>query len=135
MDTFSRAKRSEVMSRIRSKDTNPELVVRRLLSSLGYRYRLHRASLPGKPDLVFASRRKAIQVHGCFWHSHYCLKGRVPKSRLDYWITKLERNKRRDRSNRRKLARLGWKVLTVWECQLADAAKLQRTLERFLGRP
>lgn len=122
------------MKRIGSKDTKPELVVRRLLHRIGYRYRLHAKTLPGTPDIVFPSRVKVIFVHGCFWHQHPdCGDAYVPMSRIDYWLPKLERNKVRDAENLKNLKALGWKVLTIWECQLADAGKLQKRLQRFLG--
>jgi DNA mismatch endonuclease (patch repair protein) len=115
------------MSRVRGKNTTPELVVRKLISSLGYRYRLHGRSLPGRPDIVFPSRKVAVFVHGCYWHRHTCFNGcRLPKSRLDFWRTKLEGNKARDRRNLRKLKALGWRVLVVWECQLKDLPRLSR---------
>ncbi len=110
MDTLSPAQRSERMSRVKSRDTKPELAVRRLVHSMGYRYRLH-GKLPGRPDLVFAARRKVIFVHGCFWHRHSgCPNCRLPKSRLAFWKPKLEANKKRDRKNQQSLRRLGWDV-------------------------
>lgn len=124
------------MARIRSKGMKPELAVRRLVHGMGYRYRLHRAGLPGKPDLVFPGRRKIVFVHGCFWHGHEdpkCLDGRMPKSNLDYWQTKLGRNKERDAANRASLIELGWQVLVVWECELKDTAAVQARLREFLG--
>src|SRR5436853_5597255 len=105
------------MRLIRSKDTKPEMVVRKMVHSLGYRYALHRCDLPGRPDLVFAIRRKVIFVHGCFWHGHNCRLGRVPKSRLSYWLPKIEGNQGRDLRNLQKLRRQGWKCLILWECQ------------------
>jgi len=124
------------MSRIRSKDTAPELLVRRLTHKMGFRYRLHVKHLPGKPDLVFAGRSAVIFVHGCFWHSHgACREGRTPSSNQHYWLPKLERNVRRDRANLRELKRLGWRVLVLWECQLKDTAKLERRIRKFLERP
>src|SRR5688572_20389195 len=111
---LSAAQRSYIMSCIRGKDTAPELVVRRLVYALGYRYRLHKRSLPGCPDLVFASRRKVIFVHGCFWHHHRCQEGRLPRLRPEYWKNKLEGNVRRDRKQRRRLSRIGWSALTIW---------------------
>src|SRR5579862_1905112 len=133
MDTLTPAERSERMSRIRSKDTKPELVVRRLVHQLGFRYRLHVQDLPGSPDLVFASRGKIIFVHGCFWHRHgKCKNTRWPKSKLDFWRPKLEQNERRDRINKRRLNRLGWKVLVVWECQLSNRPALTARLRTFL---
>lgn len=124
------------MSRIRSKDTQPEMVVRRLLHRLGYRYRLHRSDLPGKPDLVFPSRRAVIFVDGCFWHGHGCSIGRKPKTNRPYWSPKIEGNMLRDARNRRTLRRQGWRVLTVWECatKKGDFSALERRLVRFLER-
>lgn len=122
------------MSKVRSKDTKPEMIVRRLAHALGYRFRLHRADLPGKPDLVFPRLRKAIFVHGCFWHGHNCKRGRNrPRSNQDYWLVKLDRNKQRDQKHRRALKRLGWRVLVVWECQLNDYHTLQSKLIGFLS--
>lgn len=117
-DTLTPEERSRRMSLVRAKDTKPEVRVRGLVHSLGYRYRLHVRKLPGCPDLVFPSRRKVIFVHGCFWHQHRCKMGnRMPKSRLDFWRPKLEGNKKRDARYRRELRRLGWRILVVWECQ------------------
>ena len=121
------------MGRVRSKDTRPEMAVRRLVHSLGYRYRLHDAKLPGKPDLVFAGRKKVIFVHGCFWHRHpRCKNTRLPKSKLDFWKPKLEGNRKRDLANQRKLRRLGWRFLVVWECQIADTERLTDKIVDFL---
>lgn len=121
------------MARIAAKDTEPEMIVRRLVRSMGYGYRLHRKDLPGKPDLVFAGRRKAILVHGCFWHRHqHCKLARLPKSRIDFWLPKLEGNKLRDRRNQQALEESGWQVLVVWECQTRDQAALARRLQGFL---
>lgn len=132
-DTLSKAARSERMALIRGADTKPELFVRRLVHSLGYRYRLHRRDLPGKPDLVFPGRKSVIFVHGCFWHRHEgCRKARLPKSRFSYWIPKLEGNKARDKQNKNALAKQGWRVLVIWECELSDAKKLSRRIVRFL---
>lgn len=134
MDTLTPARRSENMRRIRSKDTRPERQVRRLLSGSGYRYRLHRGDLPGSPDIVFTKQRKAIFVHGCFWHQHSrCAAGRLPRSRVGYWGSKLLRNKARDAAARTKLRRMGWSVLVVWECQLDDPASIMRKLKAFLA--
>jgi len=134
-DKLSKARRSENMRRIRSKNTSPELAARRMVSALGHRYRLHSKTLPGKPDLVFPALKKAVFVHGCFWHLHRnCADGRIPASRRHYWKTKLERNVMRDRSNRRKLTRLGWKTLVIWECQIEMRPEsASRRLERFLA--
>ncbi|MDQ2776025.1 MAG: DNA mismatch endonuclease Vsr [Acidobacteriota bacterium] len=124
------------MRRIRSKDTGPELIVRRLVHSLGYRYRLHRADLPGKPDLVFNRRRKVIFVHGCFWHQHSrCKITHVPRSNGDYWAPKLARNKARDVRTRAKLRKLGWHYLIIWECETKDPDKLKDRLVSFLEQP
>jgi DNA mismatch endonuclease, patch repair protein len=136
MDSVSSSRRSEIMSRIRSSDTRPEMQVRRLLHGLGYRYALHRRDLPGVPDLVFPARRRIIFVQGCFWHQHKgCVDGRIPKSRIDYWKPKLLQNMKRDRRNISKLRRSGWKVLTVWECEIAKIEQAGRRLTRFLGSP
>lgn len=133
MDNIAQPERSEIMSRIRSKDTRPELLVRRLVFAEGYRYRLHDRKLPGCPDLVFRNRAKLIFVHGCFWHRHEkCALARMPKSRLDFWEPKLTANKERDERNRKLLAKEGWKVLTIWECELRDTKRLTRTIRRFL---
>lgn len=122
------------MSRVRAKDTRPEMLVRRLVHSVGYRYRLHGAKLPGKPDLVFASRRKVIFVHGCFWHRHdHCALARMPKSNQDFWMAKLEGNKKRDAITYRRLREMGWDVLVVWECELRDLDEVQRRITHFLG--
>jgi len=136
MDVLGKKQRSRLMSRIRGKDTSPEMIVRRVVHSLGYRYRLYVHQLPGCPDLVFPSRRKAILVHGCFWHRHRCRKGRsMPGTRPRFWSEKLSRNQTRDRLVRSRLRRLGWRVLVVWECQLhpkklpALTARLRRFLE------
>lgn len=135
MDTLSPKERSERMSRVRGKDTGPEWIVRQLVHAMGYRYRLHARDLPGRPDLVFRKRRKVILVHGCFWHRHpsaRCALARLPKSRLDFWLPKLEGNKERDERNKRALARAGWKVLTIWECELGNTKRLGAAIRRFL---
>ncbi len=136
-DAISKSRRSANMAAIRSADTKPELIVRRLVYSLGYRYRLHRKDLPGKPDLVFGPARKIIFVHGCFWHLHPksgCLDSRIPKSNTAYWRPKLLRNVARDQRNRRELRRLGWRVLVIWECETRNPVRLQRRLTEFLGK-
>jgi DNA mismatch endonuclease, patch repair protein len=118
------------MSRIRGKDTNPEMVVRRLLHSLGYRYRLHVRDLPGRPDIVLPKHRVVIFVHGCFWHMHKCRFGRVvPKTNAEFWQTKRSGNTERDRRNARQLRKVGWTVLTVWECETRNQEKLKSKLE------
>lgn len=131
-DHVSPAKRSQIMSRVRSKDTSPELLVRRLVFSLGYRYRLHDKKLPGKPDLVFASRKKVIFVHGCFWHFHGCKKGMPPKSNLHYWMQKLLDNQTRDARAYQALNDAGWQYLVVWQCQLRRLEELPAVLSEFL---
>jgi DNA mismatch endonuclease, patch repair protein len=125
--------RRRTMQAVRSKDTGPELLVRTLLHSQGYRYRLHRTDLPGKPDLSFPARRKLIFVHGCFWHGHSCPRGaRVPKANRSYWVTKIATNRARDRKTRRALLVLGWRSHVVWECELRSEETLLRRLRRFL---
>ncbi|MBS4050628.1 MAG: DNA mismatch endonuclease Vsr [Methylomonas sp.] len=121
------------MSKIRSKNTSPELAVRKLVFSLGYRYRLHGKNLPGKPDLVFPGRKKVIFVHGCFWHYHDCKKGKPPKSRLEYWLPKLQNNRERDAANISALTDLGWEVLIIWQCEVKDLEKLKETVTEFLN--
>lgn len=133
-DPLSPKERSERMSRVRSKDTDVEMIVRRLVHKLGFRYRLHSRKLPGNPDLVFASRKKVIFVHGCFWHLHQdCHQYRLPKSRRAFWLPKLEETRRRDLANQTKLREAGWEVLVVWECELRDADLLSKQIIHFLG--
>lgn len=125
------------MAAIRSKGMKPEMIVRRLVHSLGFRYRLHSKTLPGKPDLVFRSRKKIIFVHGCFWHQHddpACLDGRLPKSRPEYWIPKLSKNRARDQRNIEALQESGWSALVVWECETRDLTVLQQKLRDFLSK-
>ena len=132
-DRLSAEQRSAQMSRIRATNTKPELFVRRLLHRMGYRYRLHVANLPGRPDLVFPSRRKVIFVHGCFWHQHSrCTDASLPKSRKQFWHKKLHRNVQRDKEQRSKLIEMKWDVFVVWECELKSLT-LARRLARFLG--
>jgi DNA mismatch endonuclease, patch repair protein len=136
MDTLNPAERSARMARIKGRDTKPEMVVRRLVHGLGYRYRLHRADLPGRPDLCFGPARKVIFVHGCFWHRHNaksCKLTRMPKSRVDFWRTKLEANRARDMHCHRALRALGWQILVVWECELVYREQLKNELLVFLG--
>ena len=136
-DKITPAERSRNMAAIKSKATKPELIVRQLAHRLGFRFRLHRKDLPGKPDLVFVSRRKIIFVHGCFWHQHpndACLDSKLPKSNLTYWPPKLQRNVERDASNQKSLYKLGWRVLVVWECETKKKARLEARLIEFLNR-
>jgi DNA mismatch endonuclease (patch repair protein) len=121
------------MARIGSKNTHPELIVRRELHRMGYRFRIHRRGLPGTPDIVFGSRRKAIFVHGCFWHGHECRLGRTPKTRVEFWKGKQEGNTRRDQGNVAELERRGWRVLIVWQCETRDGSDLAARLRSFLG--
>jgi DNA mismatch endonuclease (patch repair protein) len=133
MEKLTKSERSALMSRVRSKDTKPELLVRSMIHRMGFRYRLHSTNLAGRPDLVFAGRKKIVFVHGCFWHGHNCRAGRNrPASRITYWNAKLERNMRRDRSNSARLRRQGWSVLAVWECQVRENDHLARRLKSFL---
>jgi len=121
------------MARIGSKNTAPELVVRRLLHAMGYRFRLHRQNLPGKPDIVLPGRKKIIFIHGCFWHAHGCSIGRPPKSRPEFWGPKLARNRDRDEENRAALLRAGWSVLTLWQCEIKSRIQLADRIITFLG--
>ena len=122
-DVFSPEKRSAVMRRVKGRDTGPELTVRRLLWDAGYRYRLHRKDLPGKPDIVLPGRRAAVFVHGCFWHGHDCPRGsRKPKNNAGYWSAKIARNRARDAVATAALRSAGWRVVTVWECEMKTAA-------------
>ena len=132
-DKFSPEMRSKVMAAVRQRDTVPEMYVRRMLHGMGYRYRLHRRDLPGSPDLVFPSRKKVVFVHGCFWHGHTCPKGALPKTRLDFWRTKIQKNRKRDARTLAQLQKIGWQAITVWQCELADRASLKHRLVRFLA--
>ena len=135
LDPLTPEQRSERMSRIKAKGSAAELFVRRLVHRLGYRFRLHAAKLPGKPDLVFPARRKIIFVHGCFWHRHpdpNCRLARLPKSRQDFWVPKLEGNRERDIRTEAALVALGWWALTIWECQLRDETFLRNEIRTFL---
>ncbi len=131
-DNLTPEVRSRIMASVAQKNTGPEMCVRRILHRLGYRYALHRRNLPGRPDLVFAPRRKAVFVHGCFWHGHLCRKGRLPTTRVDYWSDKINKNKTRDASNVNDLQVDGWDVCIVWECETSDRESLTRRLIRFL---
>jgi DNA mismatch endonuclease (patch repair protein) len=135
VDTLTPAERSQRMSLIRGKNTKPEMFVRQLIHGMGYRYRLHGADLPGKPDLVFRRWKGAIFVHGCFWHQHpdlSCKIARLPKSRAEFWEPKLARNRERDSAQVEALEKMGWKVLTIWECQLKEVLELKENIRRFL---
>ena len=133
-DVFTPEKRSAVMRRVKGRDTGPELKVRKALTRLGARYRLYRKDLPGKPDIVLPGRKLAIFVHGCFWHGHDCARGaRVPQQNRDYWLGKVGRNRERDEAHRLALAATGWRVETIWECDLKDETALSARLEALLA--
>lgn len=133
MDKLTPARRSANMRAIRSKGMKPEMLVRRVVRSLGAGYRLHRRELPGKPDLAFIGRRKVIFVHGCFWHQHPdCREGRIPGSNQEYWTAKLKRNVQRDKENLAALHDKGWDILVIWECETHNESKLKARLTRFL---
>jgi DNA mismatch endonuclease, patch repair protein len=135
-ETLTQKARSRLMARVKSRNTTPELIVRRLVHGMGFRFRLHRRDLPGTPDIVLPRLRKIINVHGCFWHDHSCRHGRLdPVKNAAYWKRKRENNVARDRRTARLLRRAGWSVLTVWECQLRDVARLTVRLRRFLSAP
>jgi len=135
-DVYPPAKRSAVMARVKGRDTGPEKIVRGLLWGLGARYRLNRKDLPGKPDIVMAGRRLVVFVHGCFWHGHDCARGaRAPKSNREYWLGKIGRNRARDIETHAKLEAAGWRVETIWECELKDRAALEARLADLLRTP
>lgn len=137
MDKLSPEMRSENMRRIRAKDTEPEMMVRRLIHGMGFRYRLHKRDLPGKPDIVFTKKKKAVFVHGCFWHRHdsvRCKISRMPKSNKSYWKNKLAHNKERDEKNLVELKKTGWKTLVVWECQAKKSPALGKKITEFLRK-
>lgn len=136
VDKLTPEERSKNMGNIRSKDTSPEIIVRKLTHSLGYRYRLHRKDLPGKPDIVFSNRKKIIFIHGCFWHQHddpSCKIARIPKSRTEYWVPKLQRNIERDREHQAQLLSMGWRMLVIWECEVKDLEKLTYKIRKYLS--
>ena len=134
MDTLTPFERSARMRAVKSSDTKPERALRRLVWGLGYRYRKHRGDIPGKPDIALISRKRAIFLHGCFWHRHDCASGRrFPKSRLDFWNSKFDRNVRRDAAVMRELRLEGWRALVIWECELAERAAVERRVRKFLN--
>lgn len=136
MDRITPERRSANMAKIKSKGMKPEMLVRRLTHRLGYRFRLHCADLPGKPDMVFTRRKKVVFVHGCFWHRHEsdtCKRSHAPRSNSEYWLAKLDRNVERDIAVRNALAALGWDILVLWECELKDQVHLEYRLRTFLG--
>src|SRR5688500_9652811 len=132
MDVFKKSERSQIMARIKTRDTAPELIVRRICHALGHRYRLCVKGISGSPDLVFSKSRKLIFVHGCFWHRHSCARGVVPKTRTEFWRNKLDGNRRRDRRVQRQLKAQGWKILVVWQCETGDLARLNNRIGTFL---
>jgi|SRR5690554_5740002 len=135
-DKVSPTKRSSIMRSVKSKDTTPELITRRLLHRLGYRYQIHTKDLPGHPDLVFPARKKVIFVHGCYWHRHLnCSRASTPASNTEYWSQKFRQNQERDQKNYRLLQADGWRILVVWECETKDLDALQNKLTTFLGPP
>jgi DNA mismatch endonuclease (patch repair protein) len=137
VDTLGPAERSARMAKVRGRDSKPEMVVRRLVHAMGFRYRLHDRRLPGSPDLVFPRLRKVIFVHGCFWHRHPdpgCKLARMPKSRLDFWRPKLQGNRERDVRHHAELEALGWQIFVVWECRMRDKEQLENDLRAFLTK-
>lgn len=133
-DSVTTAQRSANMARVKGRDTKPEKIVRSLLHALGYRFRLHRKDLPGKPDIVLPRHHNVIFVHGCFWHGHFgCRRAARPGSNMEFWNTKIDGNMERDRRAVLSLESLGWSVLTVWECELRDKEALEKILESFLA--
>ena len=135
MDRITKAQRSALMAKIRGRDTGPERIVRRLVHSLGFRFRLYQKKLPGSPDLALPRHKKAIFIHGCFWHAHACDRGRrIPQANREYWLAKRRRNRARDRRAVKALLAEGWGVLELWECELAVEKDLRRALRAFLGR-
>jgi DNA mismatch endonuclease (patch repair protein) len=133
-DNLTPERRSENMRKIRAKDTSPEKAVRSMVYNMGFRYRLHVAKLPGKPDLVFRRVKKIIEIRGCFWHRHKnCIDSHIPKSNRSYWGHKLKANARRDMQNEIKLRTMGWRVLTLWACELSDEQRVRKKLKAFLG--
>ena len=133
VDNLSPVERSSLMRRVRGKDTKPEIAVRRVAHALGYRFRLHRRDLPGSPDIVFPKLRKAIFVHGCYWHRHDCKKATVPKSNVSFWQNKFEANIERDRRNLVSLSEMGWLTMIVWQCETEKEENIAEMISNFLG--
>jgi DNA mismatch endonuclease (patch repair protein) len=133
MDIWDKKKRSEVMSKIRSKNTKPEIALRKALFAKGYRYRINDKNLPGKPDIVLSKYKTAIFIHGCFWHEHEgCKRSHLPKSNIEYWKNKIRSNKERDNNNKNQLVALGWGVVVVWECEVKTAEKLESVVNNIV---
>lgn len=133
MDIVPQEVRSRMMSSVRGKNTTPERAVRSSAHALGLRFRLHQADLPGRPDIVLRKHRTVIFVHGCFWHQHTCPRATTPKTHSEFWLTKLDGNRRRDLEKRAKLEALGWRVIEIWECETTDRAALDRRLRQLVG--
>lgn len=133
MDRLSPQHRSWLMSRVKGRNTTPERAVRSIIHRNGFRFRLHRLDLPGKPDIVFGPRRKIVFVHGCFWHGHDCGKGRLPKSNAAFWKAKVAANRKRDAKHIRDLKSAGWRILVIWQCQLKNPLALEKRIVDFLG--
>jgi DNA mismatch endonuclease (patch repair protein) len=134
VDTVTKERRSQIMRNVRSKNTRPEMVVRKLIHSMGFRFRLHRTDLPGKPDIVFPRFRSVIFVHGCFWHRHKgCASTRTPKTRVKFWESKFKSNELRDQIAKHLLGQLNWRVMTIWECEIANTQKLVKQIYKFLN--
>src|ERR1700686_564150 len=134
-DVFTPAKRSAIMARIKSENTKPEIIVRKLQHSLGYRFRLHQNTILGKPDVVLRRHGKIIFVHGCFWHGHIeCSRASLPSTNITFWKKKILGNRNRDARVRRKLGRSGWRVLVIWQCQTKNIESLTKRLKRFLEK-
>jgi len=131
-DRITKAQRSRNMARVKNKNTAPELIVRKTLHRLGFRFRLHRSDLPGNPDIVLPRHHKIVFVHGCFWHGHTCPRGKRPSTRQDFWNRKLDGNQKRDKANQDKLKELGWEILIVWECQVKNVDNLEKQLLDFM---
>ncbi len=134
MDKLTPERRSLLMAKIKAKDTKPEMAVRSMLHSMGYRFRIHRKNLPWTPDIALPRRSTVVFVHGCFWHGHVCKKTKMPKTRTEYWFDTITGNRRRDALKQSKLQALGWKVVVVWECELKSPARLASKLRRCLDR-
>lgn len=132
MDTFTRTERSEIMRRVHSRGTRPEMIVRGIIRKMGVKYRSCPRNLPGKPDLVLVGQRKAILVHGCFWHGHHCEAGKLPKSNRSYWRSKQAKNALRDSRNSQALLSKGWRLMVIWECEISAAGRLRARLSRFV---
>lgn len=133
-DIFSKAKRSEVMSKVTAKDTRPEVKIRKHLFSKGFRYRKNDKRFPGKPDIVLPKYKTVIFVHGCFWHHHTCRAARLPKTNNEFWKDKMQTNVKRDKENQSDLKKLGWKVIVVWQCQIKNRELFEKTMKRVIKK-